>query len=118
LGICSGQGYTPVKVSNPAIDYKLSQSQRLSQSLAFSYQLGANLFYCLYVPDLDTTIVYNLATKQFHEWGHWDTRLLRYIPHVARNHVYAFGKHLFGSRLNRVIYELDESAGADELVTT
>lgn len=116
LGVCSGQGYIPVKISNPAIDYKLSQSKKLSQALAFGYQLGANLFYCLFVPDLDTTIVYNIATKQFHEWGHWNPDLMRYIPHVARNHVFAFGRHLVGSRLNRVIYELTDDLGADRLV--
>lgn len=118
FGVASGQGYTPIKVSNPAIDYKLSQSQRLAQAMGFGYQLGANLFYCVLVDDLDTTIVFNIATKQFHEWGHWitDPPPGRYIPHVARNHVFAFGKHLVGSRVNNVVYEIAETFGVDRLV--
>lgn len=113
LGVCSGQGYIPVKVSNPAIDYKLSRSKTLTQALGFAYQMGANLFYCLCVPDLDTTIVYNIATKQFHEWAHWDTTLMRWIPSVARNHVYAWQRHLVGDRQSGLIYELRDDLGSN-----
>src|SRR5678815_5391055 len=116
LGVCSGQGYIPVKVSNPAIDYKLGRSNRLTDTIAFGYQQGANLFYCLYVPDLDTTVVYNIATKQFHEWALWDTDLMRFVPHVARTHMWAFNKHLFGDRQSGAIYSLNETSGTDQIV--
>jgi hypothetical protein len=87
-------GYQPQRISTAAIEEKL-QEKDLSQAYAFCFSEGANMFYCLQVPGLDSTLVYDAAFKQWHE----RVELVdgEYIPWRATSHAFAYGKHYFGS---------------------
>jgi hypothetical protein len=98
-------GYTPVRVSTHAVEYELGKLQDYSNAVAYGYQEEGHSFYVLYVPGLPTTWVYDVSTDEWHERGHWDVQRNDYVPHVAVNHCYAFGKHLVGDRQSGAVYE-------------
>jgi hypothetical protein len=108
-------GYTPQRVSTHALELALG-SVTLEQARAYAYQDEGHAFYVLYVPDLETTWVYDVASGLWHERAHWDTDLMRWIPHLGVCHAHAFGRHLVGDRTSGVIYEMDLDLYDDEIV--
>jgi len=110
------QGYTPLRVSTHPIEYLLGKSAEPERTIGFSYQDEGHTFLVFYVPDLDTTLVYDLATQLWHERAQWDYVRARWRPHVARCHCYAFGKHLVGDRQGPTIYDYSLEYLDDELV--
>jgi hypothetical protein len=110
------QGHTPIRVSSHSVEYWLMRAPTMSQVRGFAYQEQGHGVYWLYIPGLDTSWVYDVATQQWHERAHWDPKLIRFIPHVAQNHCYAFNRHLVGDRQSRVVYEMNLNFLHDELV--
>jgi len=109
--VWKADGFTPMRVSTHAIEYHLAQSSDLSAAMAYSYQLEGHFFYALYVPDLDSTFVYDAATRIWHEETYYDSG---HTPHLGRCHAYCFDKHLVGSRAaDGLIYSLDNDAYLD-----
>lgn len=100
------QGYTPLRISTHAVEVALGRSTRLSEAIAYAYQDEGHAFYVLYVPDLDTTWVYDVATRLWHERAKWNVPLVKWEPHVSRCHCEAFGKHLVGDRETGAIYHM------------
>jgi hypothetical protein len=99
------QGYTPIRVSNHALEARLRDSTQLARSRAWTYQEDGHSFYVLQVPDLDTTPVYDVTTNEWHERAHWNPTQLRWERYVGNCHCFAFGKHLVGDRQSGMIYE-------------
>lgn len=60
-------GYSWQRVSTHAIEQLLNTSPSIEDSIAYGYQKEGHSFYCLNVPGLDTTLVYDLATRMWHE---------------------------------------------------
>jgi len=109
-------GYTPQRVSTHAVEYALTQVQSYQNALAFGYQEQGHTFYVLYVPGLETTWAYDIASDQWHERALWDTRYGRYFPHVAVNHCFTWGKHLVGDRQSGAVYEQSLAFEDDRLI--
>lgn len=107
-------GYTPQRVSTHAVELDLGRVT-LAQARAYSYQDEGHTFYVLYVPGLETTWVYDVATGLWHERAHWDTELMRWIPHLGVCHCYAFDRHLIGDRASGIVYESDLDLYDDEI---
>jgi len=100
-------GYTPERISTHAVEYWLKQCPRLSSSIAWAYQDEGHSFYVLYIPNAETSWVYDIATNAWHERATWNPDTLRWEPHLGRCHCYAFGKHLVGDRSSGQIYEMN-----------
>lgn len=101
-------GYTPLRVSNNAIEYYLAQLSRTDDAIAYTYMEEGHLFYVLYLPVAEHTLVYDVTTDLWHKRGLWDPVGMRFEPHLSRNHMFAFGhKHLVGDRRSAVIYEMN-----------
>jgi len=98
------QGYTPQRVSTHAIEQALQALPDLSGATAYSYQQDGHSFYCLNVPGLDTTWVYDVATGAWHERAELVSGA--YKPHRGRCHLHAFNRHLLGADDGR-LYRLD-----------
>ena len=94
------EGYRPVRISNHSIEDVLRQSTDLDSSKAYSYSENGHQFYCLYVPDLSTTLVYDAATGLWHERDWYNATTQQYEPHPAISHCFVFGYHLVGIRGN------------------
>lgn len=67
--IAMTQGYTPAKVSTVAIDTELARLSvsELAAATSFTYSHAGHYYYGLNVPALNTTFVYDLHSKMWHE---------------------------------------------------
>lgn len=109
-------GYTPVKISTPALEYQLSTVRNYQQARAFGYQMQGHPFYVLQVPGLDTTWVYDYSTRLWHEWALWNPKRAAYERHLAICHCYGFNRHLVGDRQSGAVYELSFDFPTDDIV--
>lgn len=98
-------GYQPSQVSTQAIEEMLS-GKDLSQASAFTIESEKSAFYCLNVPGLETTLVYDDLTGQWHERAELVNGLM--VPWRATSHLFAFGYHIVGSDSGK-LYRLDTS---------
>lgn len=96
-------GYVPVTVSTRAIEQKFTGLD-LSAATAYTYESENSKFYCLNVPGLDTTLVYDALTQQWHERAELVNG--EFQPHRATHHLFAFNQHFFGAADGKV-YKLD-----------
>lgn len=98
-----GTGYAPVRVSTQAIEEHL-QGIDISAAASFSYQMDGSTFYCLNVPGLNSTLVYDVLSGLWHERAELVNDEFR--PHRATCHVYGFNTHMIGAEDGN-IYALD-----------
>ena len=98
-------GYEAQRISHHGVEYIWSKYSTISDTEAFAYQEGGHTFYVLYFPTADATWVYDCSTQLWHQRAYWDyIGGTGYHAHLARNHTFAFGKHLVGDRQSGTIY--------------
>lgn len=103
-------------ISTPYVSQRLASAPSLQGTVAYSYAQDGHPFYVVTVPGLDTSLVYDRATKLWHERGHWQDVQMDWIPDLGSCHAYGFGRHLIGDRQSGVIYQLDPSVYQDQVV--
>jgi hypothetical protein len=96
-------GYIPVPISTRAIEQKFTGLD-LSGATAYTYESESSKFYCLNVPGLDTTLVYDALTQQWHERAELVDG--KYAQHRGTHHLFAFNQHLLGAADGK-LYLLD-----------
>lgn len=96
-------GYIPITVSTRAIEEKFTGLD-LSGATAYTYESESSKFYCLNVPGLDTTLVYDALTQQWHERAELVDGA--FAPHRGTHHLFAFNQHLLGAADGK-LYRLD-----------
>lgn len=99
------QGHQPVPVSTQAVAEALASSSDLSQCTMWAYQRGNNEFVGVNAPGLDTTWVWDAATRQWHERAEWSGSA--YSALRLDEVVYFDGAH-YGSS-GQYVYELSDS---------
>jgi len=60
-------GYQPQRISTRAVEEALKQADDLSSATAYVHQWRGSFFYCLNVPGLATTWVYDALSQAWHE---------------------------------------------------
>ena len=97
--------FTASPVSTFAISQKLQSYSTLSDAVGWGYQIGGHAFYVLTFPTADATWVFDVSTRQWHEWVSLD---LNGVEHRHRGvcGTTAYGVPLCGDRENGWIYEL------------
>ena len=100
-------GYTPVRVSNHALEYAMSGYGTLADATAYTYQDQGHHFYVLTFPTANVTWVYDIMTNQWHQRGLWNSGANRFDASRALYHCYSFNKHLVGDRLTGTIWTQD-----------
>lgn len=100
------QGYQAKPVSTRAIEERF-EGIELSGATAYTRSAGKQEFYCLNVPALDTTLVYDTTWKQWHE----EAELVdgQYQKFRARCHAFVYGKHWIGAEDGN-LYQMDPEA--------
>lgn len=106
------QGFSPVRISNDAVEYAIQQATSPTTMRAYTYQQEGHAFYVLTDGGLATTWVYDLTTQLWHERAYLNTSGL-YEQHLGNCGMYAFSKQLVGSRLTGAIYQLSLDVYSD-----
>lgn len=99
-------GYVPERISNFALEEQLGglTEAQIEAATAWTYHQEGATFYCLNVPGLPTTWVYDLSTRMWHERGEYVDGAWQQDISVC--HAYAYGKHLVGCSDGK-LYQLD-----------
>lgn len=90
--VLSAQGHQAKRISTRAQE-EMFQGITLSNATAYTYSDGGQSFYCLNVPALSTTLVWDEAFQQWHERAEWNGLYSKWRPTC---HAFAYGKHYFG----------------------
>jgi len=110
------QGYSPIKISTPAIDYQLSTYGTLSDAFAYTYMDDGHTFYVLTFPTEEKTWVYDLSTGWWHERrssrntgsGVTEGR------HRANCHAFFNNVHCVGDMVSGHFYEMSLETYSDD----
>lgn len=98
------QSFNPSVISTTAIDLRINEATDKENIRAFAYQEEGHTFYMLTGGGLETSLVYDLTTQQWHERAYLNVDGV-FEQDLAVDHMFAFGKHLVGDRRNGKIYE-------------
>ena len=98
-------GFSAVKISTPPIEQKIIAASANDELTAFTYNDQGHKFYMITGGGLETSLVYDLTTGEWHERA-YKNEFGAFEQHLASSHMYAFGKHLVGSRVDGKIYEM------------
>lgn len=108
------EGYRAERVSNPAVESVIRSVgiENISTARAWTYQKGGHYFYCLNLPDIDSTWVYDASTNLWHERTYLNLWGLE--RHRADCHTVAHGENIVGDYENGKIYALDDATYTDD----
>lgn len=99
-------GFSPRRISTEPIERRLQEPENRSLIYAWSYQEEGHVFYVLSGDNLGTSLVYDLTTGLWHERAFLN-QSGNFEQHLGSCHVFAFNKHLVGSRRDNKIYQMD-----------
>lgn len=97
-------GYTPVRVSNHAVEYAVQGYATNSDVISYSYQDQGHSFWVSYFPSANVTWVYDAATGMWHKRAFLSNGVQN--AHHSQCHVFAFGKHLVGDWSSGNVYQM------------
>jgi hypothetical protein len=102
-------GYTPVRISTPALENAIASYGDVSDAFAYSYHREGHIFYVLTFPTAKETWCYDAVTNMWHKRETYgcDGR------HLSNAHIFFNNKHYVGDYRNGKIYELSESTYTD-----
>lgn len=116
--VYAANGFVPEPISPEPINIMLQNASDLEDITSWTYQEDGHTFYALTGGGLETTLVYDIQTRQWHERSYNNAGQLE--QHLGQCVTYAFGKQLVGDRRNGNIYEMSlgyyDDAG-DEIVS-
>jgi hypothetical protein len=113
-------GYQAKAVSTRAIEERF-KGRELGASRAYVHTDGKQEFYCLNVPGVDTTLVYDCTFKQWHEEAELVNGEFRQFR--ARCHAFAYGRNFFGDndgnlyRSDASVHTFDGDVNCRERIT-
>lgn len=100
-------GYSPVVISTPSINYAISTYSTVSDAIGFVYQQEGHEFYVLTFPTAGVTWVYDIATQAWHQrQSDISGNQTRWL---ASCYAYCYSKQLIGDYNSGNIYQLDMS---------
>ena len=102
-------GYTPVRISNHAIEYEWQGYATVSDAIGYAWQYSGHSFWQIYFPTAGKTWCYDPATNQWHERTSWNATTSAFGAHCSQCHVFAFGTHLIGDWATGNVYQENEN---------
>ena len=106
------QGGVPQRISTHAIEHALQSAPMRSDAYGMAYQQEGHAFYCLTVPSIERTFVYDAATQKWAERAEWIANRGEYRRWQPMCHAYA-GKHYVGDWQSGKVWSLDLNVPAD-----
>lgn len=105
--------YIPSRISTHAIEFLINQATDLSQAIGFAYQEEGHTFYWLTIPELDVSLVYDVATGGWHMRAWLDSATGLLHRHRANCHAFFNNMHVVGDWENGTLYQMSLDAGND-----
>lgn len=105
------QGLQPQRISTYAIENEL-EGLDLSLSRSWTYQQSGHFFYCLNIPNSNTTWVYDTTIGLWHERTFLSPTGV-YLRHLVDCHTFAFNTNVGGDYSSGNIYALDQTVFTD-----
>jgi hypothetical protein len=106
------QGYTPIRVSNFAIEFGWSQYPTLSDAIGYAYQEQGHTQWVISFPTANKTWAYDAASQLWHRRGVWNGN--DYDMDLAQFHAFAFQKHIVGGLKDGKLYEQSIAYNTDD----
>jgi hypothetical protein len=105
------QGYQPVRISTQAVEEALAESSDLSEASCWVYQDAGGEFVAINAPGLESTWVWDAATREWHERAELVEGA--YEPLRVTGVAYHRGEHyaIGGDKIYRMSREYDSYAG-------
>jgi hypothetical protein len=113
------EGYTPVRVSNQAVEYLIRQYLLLGTDQVITgsgYEENGHTFYVLSFPKAKACLVYDLTTNMWHERARWTGSAWEHWRGSAF-HAFVFGKHLTARTAEAPFTGTDETRIYEQSVT-
>lgn len=107
------QGFSPLRISTEAIELLIAAATSPSTLRAYTYQQDGHIFYVLTGGGMGTTLVYDIATQQWHERAYLNS-FGAFEQHLACCGMFAFNQQLVGSRTNGKIYTMALTIYSDD----
>lgn len=98
-------GFVPSRISTHAIEFILQQVPDLTTLRAYTYQQDGHTFYVLTGIGMNTTLVYDISTKLWHERAFLNASG-QFETHRGVFCINAFGLQLVGDRANGNVYSM------------
>lgn len=104
-------GFSPERISTQAIEKKIATVTNIADIKGFCYQQDGHLYYIITGGSLETSLVYDAFTKQWHERAYLDDGTYRQWLGVWP--MFAFSRNLIGDKEGGKIYEIDPDIYTD-----
>lgn len=99
-------GFTPVRISNHALEYAMQNYPTITDAVAWSYQEYGHNHLVLSFPSGDATWDFDAATNQWVQLGFWNEVAGKFTRHRAGFHTFNFGMHLVGDPTTGAVYQM------------
>jgi hypothetical protein len=106
------QGFTPQRISTNAIELIIQAAPTPSTLRAYTYQQEGHVFYVITGGGMETTLVYDISTNEWHERAYLGAFGL-FEQHLGACGMYAFNKFYVGDRLSGNLYEMSQDIFTD-----
>jgi len=103
---------SPKEVSTAPINILLQNANNIDEVVAYAYQHDGHVFYVLTGGGLDTSLVYDLTTKLWHERAYLNSSGI-YETDRGYCCMFIFNKQLLGDKENGNVYEMSMDAYSD-----
>lgn len=103
--VWKANGYAAQRLSTQSIEKKIASAVDFTESYAYVYHEQGHVFYCLQVKGLDSTLVYDGATGQWHERVFFSALTNEELQHRGGCHFFFNQKNMIGDRESGNIYE-------------
>lgn len=111
------EGYRPVRISTHGIENMLAKYARVDDAIAYTYQQEGHSFYVLVFPSANATLVYDVASQQWHERAAFDPLTGDFSRHRSNCMAFFDRKHIVGDFEDGRLYVLDLDTYTDDGVT-
>ncbi len=107
-------GYTPVRISDHALEREMATYSTILDAFAFTYQQEGHIFYVMTFPTVSKTWVYDASTQKWAERA-WRDPLTGNLSRWRANcHVFYNNEHLVGDYQSGNVYALSMDVYSDD----
>ncbi len=111
--VVQASGFKAERVSTHAIEQIIQAAGSIEDAVAYTYQKDGHTFYVLNFTAADTTVVYDLTSKKWHERSYLNTTTGELERHRAQHHMFFGGHNLIGDYATGAVYSFESNVYSD-----